>query len=451
MLDRVALLAPQHLRTRVLHLRRGVDEVGRLVGAVSQTVVEVGTVGGNEGRDGDAREQDENPSDECDRERPLCRNPGGEPSEDHGAARGDELDQQDRQHVEGERDAQRVRGEGSRDGYDRLDAVVEEQERAQIDQDNPEPADLPERLDELGDAHRDGLPDGQPGGDVYAGRLGHHLQRPDRPPEPPHADRGYRAAGHEVGGVGVSGREVQRKVDQEEQPAADVAVGVPPAAHVVEQAARRDVREQGVVEDEASRKSYVRHDEGAHKPRPRVRRVGGKEREHHEERPSGRVHRHECLLQGGAVGDDAKDRAAQGDDRGGDRNAQAPGRAAGQLQSEEGRVLAERVLEEKDEVDGKDRGHAAGDERRVRPVVHAPPADDPPLTRRQVLDSGTQRRRPLRRVYSPRVSGQPSHSRRCTAYATGRPLHNRHSGAGRNPGMGASGWVPISSVVTVQS
>ena len=45
-----------------------------------------------------------------------------------------------------------------------------------------------------------------------------------------------------------------------------------------------------------------------------------------------------------------------------------------------------------------------------------------------------------------RVSGQPSHSRRCTAYATGRPLHNRHSGAGRNPGMGASGWVPISSV-----
>ena len=59
--------------------------------------------------------------------------------------------------------------------------------------------------------------------------------------------------------------------------------------------------------------------------------------------------------------------------------SQPPQRAACEGQTQEGAALAYSLLEEEDEVDGNDRGHAACRKGGVGPVVHTPGADDPAL------------------------------------------------------------------------
>ena len=173
----------------------------------------------------------------------------------------------------------------------------------------------------------------------------------------------------------------------EDQPAAGVAVGEAPAADLVQQVLRPQVRQERVVEDEAAREPDVGDREHAEEPEPRLRRECREEREHGEEGTDGRVGPEQSLADWHAVRDHADHRAGEGHDPRRDRDAEAPHRASREGDAEEHPAFAERVLEEMHEVDRQDRGDARGPGR-VGPVVHAPGADDPPLRGGQVADRG---------------------------------------------------------------
>ena len=175
-------------------------------------------------------------------------------------------------------------------------------------------------------------------------------------------------------------------MNQQQQPAADVAVGEPAAAHVVVQLAGGEMRQEGVVEHEAAGESRVGEREHANHPRPRLPEVRREEHEDGRQRADGGVEPQQRLLYRHAVGDDAQDGAADGDHCGRKRHRQAPNRAAGEGDSEQLGAVAKRFVEQIDEVHREDGGDAGGGEAGVSPVVHAPGANRLAARRRQVCD-----------------------------------------------------------------
>ena len=184
--------------------------------------------------------------------------------------------------------------------------------------------------------------------------------------------------------MGVLGGCNHRQVDRQQQAAADVAVGKAPAAYVVQQFPGRNVGQEGVVEDEAAGKPDVGDDEHGQKPEPGLAGVGREEHQQGSQRPDDGINPQQGFLDGHPVGDYPQHRAGQGDQGGGKGDAQAPGRAAGEGEAQEGNRLAQGVLEQEDEIDREDGGPAGGGVAGVGPVIHTPGPYNLALLGRQV-------------------------------------------------------------------
>ena len=281
----------------------------RVLGPVAELIVKTPVLGRNQGRHCHAEQYDDSPPQQGYAQRPLGGDSGGQPGKDHCPARGYKLDNQNSCHVEHQGNAQGFGGKGAGNCQHRLDSVVEQQVGSQIGDDYLELAQLPDRLAQLAKSQRNG-PD-RPQTANLAGymRLRHYLQGPPGPTEPPDADRSDGDAGDQVGVVCSAGSYNQYQVRQQQQPAANVPVGKPPAAHLVHQVPGRNVGQQGVVENQAAGKAHGSHNEHPEEPKPRVGGIGREEHQNGEKSPRRRIDTEQGLFDRHPVGDDAQYRA----------------------------------------------------------------------------------------------------------------------------------------------
>ena len=177
--------------------------------------------------------------------------------------------------------------------------------------------------------------------------------------------------------VGVGERQDCGEVDRQQQPSSHVPVRVPAAADLVQLPRSPEMRQERVVEDDASGEPDVRDGIADEDPGPRLARIGAEESNHREDSAAGRVDLQHRPLDLRPVGDHSQDRAAARHDSRRYGHSKAPHGAAGERKPQERGLLPEGVLEQDHEVDGQNGSPDARGERRVRPVVHAPAVNGP--------------------------------------------------------------------------